>query len=69
MRGSKCFVFCFFLLKKKISNIKLCFGRGLLRRSKELEWEVLQLLVKGGEEEVLNCKDFLFQLLVRSGVR
>lgn len=71
MRGWKCFVFCFFLLKKKIksSNIKLCFGRGLLGRSREVEWEVLQLLVKGGEEEVLNCKDFLFQLLVRSGVR
>lgn len=67
-------MFCFllFLTKKKIlkkSSIKLCFGRGLLERSREVEWEVLQFLVKGEEEEVLNCKDFLFQLLVRSGVR
>lgn len=35
----------------------------------EKEWEGLQLLMKEGEEEVLNCKDFLFQLLVRSEVR
>lgn len=53
-------MFCFLLFPyiKKIRNIKFCFGRGLLRRSRDVEWEVLQLLVKGGEEEVLNCKDF-----------
>lgn len=56
MRSWKYFVFCFSYLKE--SNIKLYFGRSLLGRSREVEWEVLQLLVKWGEEEVLNCKDF-----------